>query len=264
LATSNFISREIFPKAAKLPSIEPVISGTWGSRSLSKWKCIHCNVLDVLDREENPNSYKVDQLIAMRWARTAWRNMNSTIIQNCWRHTGLLIEMEVRMEVDIESKVMIEPQVQEDYNRLIVQTDIKDAISIEEFLNPVEEEKALEEMEMMEDEEYLLATACNIQENTEQETVQSDIDALYDNLSKEEEIKALAMAIAVYERRENSVSKVIDVVTVLREVQRKIRREHSEEQAIENREKLVQRSIRNYVKGGRSEAEVDWRQWKIN
>src|SRR5437588_530076 len=44
--------------------------------------------LDILDHEANPNPYKVDQLKAIRWARIAWTNMKSTVIQNCWRYTG--------------------------------------------------------------------------------------------------------------------------------------------------------------------------------
>ena len=55
------------------------------------------------------------------------------------------------------------------------------------------------------------------------------------------------MAIAVYERRETLASKApLDVMTALWEVQRKIRRELSEEQVAEKREKLTQQSIRNY------------------
>jgi DDE superfamily endonuclease/Tc5 transposase DNA-binding domain len=43
--------------------------------------------LDALESNKNP--YKVDQLTAMRWARAAWLGLEPSVIQNCWRHTGL-------------------------------------------------------------------------------------------------------------------------------------------------------------------------------
>ena len=78
----------------------------------------------------------------------------------------------------------------------------------------------------------------------EREPTEQEIPPLYSMLSKEEEIKALAMAIAVYEKRDLS-DRSIDIVTALREVQRKIRWEQREERALEQ-EKLTQRSIQTY------------------
>jgi len=52
---------------------------------------------------------------------------------------------------------------------------------------------------------------------------------LYSDLSKEEEIKALAMTIAIYERKETILSGMDSVVEALRKVQKKIRWELIEE-----------------------------------
>jgi len=51
---------------------------------------------------------------------------------------------------------------------------------------------------------------------------------LYADLSKKEEIKALAMTVAIYERRENT-NAVNNVVEELRRLQKKIRWELAEE-----------------------------------
>ena len=75
--------------------------------------------LDILDHEENPNPYKVDQLTAMRWAKIAWATMQSTVIQNCWRHTGLLT-METAVETtEIGSENFVDEALRQSYETFI-------------------------------------------------------------------------------------------------------------------------------------------------
>ena len=42
--------------------------------------------------EENVKTiYSVDVLTAMRWVKSIWRDLDGSIIRNCWKHTGLLV-----------------------------------------------------------------------------------------------------------------------------------------------------------------------------
>ena len=174
--------------------------------------------------------------------------MKSTVIQNCWRHTGLLSSVEAATESQAAgTEIVIEEddvELRENYDCFVVRANIKEAMTIDNFLNLVEEEKVLADMEMLDIEEYLLQT-IDINGNVESE---SEVEVepekpLYSDLSQKEQITALAIAIAVCERRDNiSSKKVTSLMQGLREVQRKIRRE--KEQAEE--EKLVQRRITHY------------------
>jgi DDE superfamily endonuclease/Tc5 transposase DNA-binding domain len=203
--------------------------------------------LDVLDHDDNPKPYKVDQLTAMRWARMAWRNLNATVIQNCWRHTGLLDSSDTSETSDTSdiNVSVIDDGLREDYERLIVRANIKDAMAINDFLNPVEEEEILQNMKVAEYEEYILETAETVEVDEEQELAEAEtgITSLYSDLSKEEELKTLAMAIAVYERRENLLYETGNVIGAIRGVQRKIRWEIEKEK----QEKFKQLSIRQFL-----------------
>ena len=46
---------------------------------------------DAIDRDEQQKAdiYKVDQLIAIKWAKAAWNDISSKTIANCFKHTGL-------------------------------------------------------------------------------------------------------------------------------------------------------------------------------
>jgi len=75
-------------------------------------------------------------------------------------------------------------------------------MAINDFLNLVEEEEILQNMKVAEYEEYILETAETVEVDEGQELAEAEtgITSLYSDLSKEEELKTLAMAIAVYER----------------------------------------------------------------
>jgi hypothetical protein len=206
--------------------------------------------LDRLDLEDNPKLYKVDQLMAMRWAKRAWMNMQHTVIANCWGCTGLSMvttKEEEGEEVTIEETepvtMEIEEGIWENYAQLIAQAGIREAMSIDNFLSPVEEKEVLEEIEMMDVEEYLLQTAEREGENMEQDEVEDEVEeSLYLNLLKEEQVRGLAMAVAVLDGRDMSTNKAAILVEGLRGVQPKIRWEEKEAQQA----KLIQRSITHY------------------
>jgi hypothetical protein len=87
-----------------------------------------------LESEKNP--YKVDQLTAMQWARTAWSTLDASTIQNCWRHTGL---MNMTINNNSIPDPIAESGIVEDYQHFIKAANIKDAMVIDEFVNPAEE-----------------------------------------------------------------------------------------------------------------------------
>jgi hypothetical protein len=193
--------------------------------------------LDALESEKNP--YKVDQLTAMQWARTAWSTLDASTIQNCWRHTGL---MNMTINNNSIPDPIAESDIVEDYQHFIKAANIKDAMVIDEFVNPAEEQLEMEELEYFE--EYIIETAKTVEIDEAQEEAEKEVLLLYSDLSKEEEIKALAMAIAIYERKETTLSAMDSVVEALRKVQKKIRWELVEEKE----QKSTQLSITQFLR----------------
>jgi len=88
---ADFPNIEIVPLPPNTTSkLQPLDAGIIAAFKCHIQKQQLAYALNILDHNDNPKLYKVDQLTAMRWARMAWRNLNATVIQNCWRHTGLL------------------------------------------------------------------------------------------------------------------------------------------------------------------------------
>ena len=71
------------------------------------------------------------------------------------------------------------------YERFIVRANIKEAMAINDFLNPVEEEEILQNMKVAEYEEYILETAETVEVDEEQELAEAEtgITSLYSDLS---------------------------------------------------------------------------------
>jgi hypothetical protein len=66
-------------------------------------------------------------------------------------------------------------------------------------MNPAEEYLEMEELEYFE--KCIIETAKTVEINEAQKEAENEVMPLYSDLSKEEEIKALAMTIAIYERK---------------------------------------------------------------
>lgn len=46
--------------------------------------------MDLAEEMENPDIYKIDVLSVMQAFQRIWINLQTSVITNCWRHTGLL------------------------------------------------------------------------------------------------------------------------------------------------------------------------------
>lgn len=261
-APSHIWKHEDYPNLEIIPlppnttsKLQPLDAGIIASLKCQIWKQQLEHTLDILDHEnwDNLRPYKVDQLTAMRWARNAWRNMKSTVIQNCWKHTGLL-SVPVPPEAEnspsentdhITSDFFIDEAVTENYERFIQRANIHDAMNIRNFLNPVEEEEILREIKLIDEEELILQTAVTVQIDEEQQAAEAEASniALYSDMSRQEELGALAKAIAVYEKHEHPQHETRNIVGALRALQRQIRQELDTEGAT----KLTQTSIRQYL-----------------
>ncbi|KAI0992467.1 hypothetical protein K3495_g15718, partial [Podosphaera aphanis] len=103
--------------------------------------------LDKVDQGLD-NFYKFDQLTAMKWSLVVWKEISTQTISSCFTHTGLSEESipshtSHTLEADEQS---IELRLHEVSNRLAV----RNAISIANFLNPIEVEEdqgAIEELD---------------------------------------------------------------------------------------------------------------------
>jgi hypothetical protein len=183
----------------------------------------------MLDHDR-PQPYKIDQLTAMKWARAAWKDMKSTVIQNCWRHTGLLSGTEQPTVASMHSE--IDDGLKAEFDQLIAIANIKNAMDIANFLNLIEEQEILEELETADQEQYYIETAGTVEVDEEQEAAEAEVIPMYSDLSKVEEIQAIAKTIALIEQRENSgslQSGANTIVSTLRAVQQKIRWEIEKE-----------------------------------
>jgi DDE superfamily endonuclease/Tc5 transposase DNA-binding domain len=200
--------------------------------------------LDALDNN-NPKPYKIDQLTAMRWARQAWQAVTATTIQNCWRHTGLLSNLDDGDGIQSENmdSNMVDTDLLEDYQRFIARAHIREAMAIEKFLNPIEEDNILREIENMDMESFIIQSAQTVDIDEAQEAAEAEVASLYSDACKEDELAALTMAITVYEKWENPQYQTEVIVGALRGVQRRIRREIESEKESKRR----QLSIRQFL-----------------
>jgi hypothetical protein len=141
-----------------------------------------------------------------------------------------------------ESSVLNENIVQE-YREFIEAAGIQEAMAIEDFINPIEEEEIIQSNELEYLDTQLTEKAAEMVADVDEEESEEESVPLYSNLSQEEEVRALAMAIAIYERRGNAMNAEV-IVEALRSVQRNIRWEL----AREKEERVKQRTISQYFK----------------
>uniref|UniRef100_M4B6R0 DDE-1 domain-containing protein n=1 Tax=Hyaloperonospora arabidopsidis (strain Emoy2) TaxID=559515 RepID=M4B6R0_HYAAE len=116
------------------------------------------NAIDCDERREGFSIYKVDQLTAMRWSVAAWNEISSTIIANCFSHTGLfstesVISSAVEVERSKDGATEVEEEESELEQELIAQlknlrvrdpmmiSELLDPMKISELLDPIEEDE---------------------------------------------------------------------------------------------------------------------------
>jgi hypothetical protein len=187
--------------------------------------------LDQLDVGKNP--FKVDQLTAMKWVNAAWNTLSQSTFQNCWRHTDL-ISNSVTPDISYESEI-----ASAEYDYILQQLNIRDAMSLEDFLNPSEEETVFTH-EMLTDED-IIEMVQHVEEDEEQEMAEEEISNPVINLPLEEQAKVLGKTMAVLEMHNNT--EIEKAIEVLRQVQRNIRWNAIKE--IE--ERRVQRSLTDFL-----------------
>jgi hypothetical protein len=111
--------------------------------------------------------------------------MNPIVIQNCWRHIGLLDVGVSENTEPVNHGLIIDDTTRADYESFIARADIRHVMSIDNFLNPIEEEEILLEIEMIEENELILESARTVQVDEEQEAVEGEDIVLYSDMSKE-------------------------------------------------------------------------------
>src|SRR5437762_2338611 len=94
--------------------------------------------LDQLDQGIDP--YKVNQLQAMRWTKSAWNDIPQSVFINCWKHTGLLPNPDDSMSAtEVNSNSDLDPvqaEVHTEFDQFIKASDIAEPVLFEEFINP--------------------------------------------------------------------------------------------------------------------------------
>ncbi|KAI1000948.1 hypothetical protein K3495_g7245 [Podosphaera aphanis] len=143
--------------------------------------------LDKVDQGLD-NLYIFDQLTAIKWSLVAWKEISTQTISNCFTHTELFEESipshtSHTLEADEQS---IELGLHEVFNRLAV----RNAISIANFLNPIEEDQgAIEEL----DDSQIIEMVQLQEEEEEEDELAEEIP----QFSRAEELKSLGMVISL-------------------------------------------------------------------
>jgi hypothetical protein len=204
--------------------------------------------LDQLDDGRNP--YSINQLQAMRWTQGAWNSLEESVFANCWRRTGFAGFEGDNFSADPVLQPMpmlddIDVDFVEDYQHFVQQARIQNPMSIDDFLNPIDEDDGIQ-LEMTEEEIVELVKGSLEAEST---SIDEDNDdsgpSPYLSLSIQEQITILAHAIALVEDSaglwwRNEKEKTIDK---LRLMQRDCRRQLKEQE----RPQLSQQSIMRYL-----------------
>jgi len=202
--------------------------------------------LDQLDDGRNP--YSINQLQAMRWTQGAWNSLEESVFANCWRRIGF-----AGFEGDSADPVLllmlmlddIGIDFAEDYQHFVQQARIPNPISVDDFLNPIDEDDGIQ-LKMTEEEIVELIKGSLEAESTSTDEDNDDSGpSPYLSLSVQEQITVLAHAIALVEDSagpwwRNEKEKTIDK---LRLMQRDCRRQLKEQE----RPQLSQQSIMRYL-----------------
>lgn len=124
-------------------------------------------ILEQIDLNQNPQS-SMDLHLTIRWILRSWNNeVTSTTIYNCFRKSTLLLS-----PISLHTPI-IPLRITELYNKVIAAKDIQDAMTISNFLNPVDEEDGEEDERTVGDDEVLQEV---IQEHLGIQSTQNDDD----------------------------------------------------------------------------------------
>ena len=117
---------------------------------ISAFKRRYRNLQGVLDKFDQglDNFYKVDQLTAMKWCLVAWKEITALTISNYFKHTGLFKESITNQILEAD-ELSIESELRDSFHQFRVQN----AMSIANFLNPIEEDQG--EVEELDDDQII-------------------------------------------------------------------------------------------------------------
>ena len=152
-----------------------------------------------------------DQLTAMKWSLVAWKEISTQKIRNCFIHTGLFEESipshtSHTLEADKQS---VELGLHEVFNRLAV----RNAMSIAKFLNPIEDQGAIEELD--DSQRIEMVQLQEEEEEEEEEELAEDIP----QSSRAEKLKSLGMVISL----DISKEKELEAYRLLKRIQNETR-----------------------------------------
>ena len=93
------------------------------------------------------NIYKVDILQAIRWCQDAWQMIQPSAIENCWRHTGLVLGDVASLASSTDYQ-----QIDEELQACLSKLQPRNPMCIEEFVQPaIELDLVHEEIDILED-----------------------------------------------------------------------------------------------------------------
>ena len=201
-------------------------------------------VLDCIEAEKSKKDvYKASILEAMEWSMAAWRELKQSTLVNCWKHTGLLPNTSPNPPA-IDHLVAAEgTEFTAIYDHFLDAAAIQDPIPFAQYINPSSEQQIHIEFT---DKEILEAAQAIESEDPEDEEELDGMAVLpYTDLPKEEQVFALAKAVAICEARgriiggDNSI-----LVAELRRIQQNIRWEIQDER----QQRMHQTIINQYFK----------------
>ena len=160
------------------------------------------NALNVIELGQPP--YKVDQLVAMKWVRSAWAAIDISVFVNCWRHTTLLDIEPPAIELATAELTNIETHEINNLAALITALPLENPMSIANFLDPIEE-KATDQF--FTDEELVIMSQQNPGEDEDQEEAEEvPAVSITEVFSKADQIKFISVVTAILEERQSEES----------------------------------------------------------
>ena len=93
---------------------------------------------------ENADIYKINQLLSMRWMTQICKELDASVIESCWRHTGLVGRtMERNIEEDNAPNVLVSDR--EELEQLVTEVILQHVRkSINELVHPQDEDDCIE------------------------------------------------------------------------------------------------------------------------
>ena len=184
--------------------------------------------------------YKVDQLTTMRWIKAAWKSIDSSVFVNCWRHTSLLSFNDETLHLaTTEGNENESADFEAEFNHLLNSLNVKNPMSVDEYLHPQEESNAhvfLSDTDILEA-AMIVDDDVDVQENVEL------VSLILPEMSRAESIAALSTALIVLkneaEKWDNEIEREIHVL-------RKTQKALEQKERSEKEHKLQQTSITKY------------------